>query len=297
MSTSNRRDAILRRRERKRRIQLLKKIIWIICFIALAIYCIFEIDLRNIYKNYSERVFNENIGSAVQPKAYSEYELENKLFSLAQRSDKYNKIYEKRNDYPSDLLMAVCNNDEMLEFALNYLTAEKGANGEITDKELNADYPLLLQWDNRWGYAAYGESCIGLAGCAPTCLSMVYIYLTNNKEMTPDKIAEFSMRNGYYVENTGTSWALMTDGARDIGITGTELSLDEKIVLSQLESGHPIICSMRPGDFTTSGHFIVLAGTRDGKIIVSDPNSIARSNQLWDFDTLKGQIKNLWVYK
>lgn len=297
MSTFNNREVIIRRRKRKRRIQLFKRLFWIISVIALAVFCLFEFDTGNIFKDNSKRVFKEQIDTVIQPKAYSENELENKLFSLAQKSDEYKKLYERRDDYPTDLLIATCNNDEMLDFTLDYLTADKSVKGKISDKELNADYPLLLQWDKRWGYAPYGNSCIGLAGCAPTCLSMVSICLKNNKDMTPDKIAEFSMQNGYYVEDTGTSWALMTEGAKKLGITGTELGLDEKAVISQLESGHPIICSMRPGDFTTGGHFIVLIGTRNGKIIVSDPNSIARSNRLWDFDTLKGQIKNLWVYE
>lgn len=32
---------------------------------------------------------------------------------------------------------------------------------------------------------------------------------------------------------------------------------------------------MRPGDFTTAGHFIVLTGTQDGLLCVVDPNSPA----------------------
>jgi hypothetical protein len=53
---------------------------------------------------------------------------------------------------------------------------------------------------------------------------------------------------------------------------------------------------MRPGDFTTSGHFIVLTGEADGKITVCDPNSRQRSEALWDYETLAPQIKNLWAY-
>lgn len=57
-----------------------------------------------------------------------------------------------------------------------------------------------------------------------------------------------------------------------------------------------LICSMRPGDFTTTGHFIVLVGAEDGKIRVHDPNSTQRSNQLWSWETLEYQIKGLWVF-
>lgn len=53
---------------------------------------------------------------------------------------------------------------------------------------------------------------------------------------------------------------------------------------------------MRPGDFTSTGHFIVLVGIEDGKIRVNDPNSRARSQVLWEYDRLESQINNLWSY-
>ena len=88
----------------------------------------------------------------------------------------------------------------------------------------------------------------------------------------------------------------MTEGCEHFGIHGTEISLDENVIKQHLEKGEPIICSMRPGDFTTEGHFIVLAGEADGKIMVNDPNSRKRSRVLWDYDTLEPQIKNLWAF-
>ncbi|MBQ1871316.1 MAG: C39 family peptidase, partial [Lachnospiraceae bacterium] len=55
--------------------------------------------------------------------------------------------------------------------------------------------------------------------------------------------------------------------------------------------------SMKPGDFTYTGHFIVLTGIdEDGKIMVNDPNSRNNSDKHWDVDTLVKQIKALWVY-
>lgn len=54
---------------------------------------------------------------------------------------------------------------------------------------------------------------------------------------------------------------------------------------------------MKPGDFTTTGHFIVLTGlTDDGKLMINDPNSITRSEKRWDIDTIVGQAKSAWTY-
>ena len=80
------------------------------------------------------------------------------------------------------------------------------------------------------------------------------------------------------------------------GLYAQELSLTEAAVFGALEAGQPIICSMRPGDFTTAGHFIVLTGTQDGLLCVVDPNSPARSASLWEYSRLEPQIKNLWAY-
>ena len=63
-----------------------------------------------------------------------------------------------------------------------------------------------------------------------------------------------------------------------------------------LAAGKVVICSVRPGDFTTVGHFIVLAGlTNDGRVEVRDPNSTERSAQAWDLDRVLGQCANLWA--
>ena len=230
------------------------------------------------------------------PRKYSMQEIEDILGELSQSSKEYREIYENMDSYPENLLSALCNNEEMLDFALGYGKEKAEVDTGLTEKELDAKFPLLLQWDKRWGYVPYGESCIGLSGCAPTCVSMVVITLTDNKEATPDKIAAYAQNAGYYVENTGTSWSFMTEGGSHFGIEGRELSLSKNVVMNELEQGHPVICSMRPGDFTSQGHFIVLVKVQDGKIMVNDPNSIKRSSVLWDYEEIEPQIKNLWVF-
>ena len=167
---------------------------------------------------------------------------------------------------------------------------------KLTEEELAADVPLLLQTDMRWDWISYGESTIGESGCAPTCISMIAVGLTKNKKATPKAVAEYAEKNGYYVEGSGTTWDFITRGCAHFGVQGVEISLDRAVVERELGAGHPIICSMRPGDFTTEGHFIVLTGVRDGGIEIHDPNSAENSEMLWDYDRLAPQIKNLWSF-
>ena len=143
----------------------------------------------------------------------------------------------------------------------------------------------------------YGDEVIAVNGCGPTCLSMVIAGLTGKNTITPYTIASYATQQGYYAPDSGTSWSLMSDGASHFGIIGEELTLSQSAMENALSSGQPIICSMRPGDFTTTGHFIVITGLKDGKFIIKDPNSKERSNQLWDYQTLEHQISNLWAFQ
>ena len=211
-------------------------------------------------------------------------------------SGELHAVYEQAGDMSDTLRELVENNPETADFVRNYQMKKDLPPAEDVGEVTVGVIPHLLQWDERWGYQIYGDNMIAVNGCGPTVISMVAAGLTGDRTVTPYKVAKFAEENGYYEGEAGTSWSLMTEGARQFGIYGEEMGLDENMIFSVLENGNPIICSMRPGDFTTTGHFIVLVGTEDGKIRVNDPNSVKRSEKLWDYETLYPQINNLWVY-
>ena len=80
-----------------------------------------------------------------------------------------------------------------------------------------------------------------------------------------------------------------------LGLSGKELPLVENSMKTALDQGKLIVCSMRPGDFTTSGHYILLYDYDDTGFCVKDPNRVSNSSRTWDYDTLSPQIKNLWT--
>ena len=205
-------------------------------------------------------------------------------------------VIEQSGDASDTLRELLENNPETADFIKNYPDMKDNPPAESVGDITKGVIPHLLQWDERWGYQTYGDNMIAVNGCGPTALSMVAAGLTGDNTITPYKVAGFAAEQGYYAGESGTSWSLMTEGAQQFGIRGEELGLSREEVFSALENGQPIICSMRPGDFTTTGHFIVLVGTKDGKIRVNDPNSLKRSEKLWDYETLEYQINNLWGY-
>lgn len=156
------------------------------------------------------------------------------------------------------------------------------------------EVPYLYQRDRAWAASSYAGGTIAENGCGPTALAMAYICLTGDTSMGPQEMASFSEREGY-VSDGMTAWALMSDGARELGLESHELAPSAGKVRAALEAGHPVICSMGPGDFTSTGHFIVLAGMNDaGELLLRDPNSSSRSAAAWDMDRVLGQCKNLW---
>lgn len=218
------------------------------------------------------------------------------LQQLAEENETIADIYQNRASYPEKMLEALANNPEMADFVKGYLTADIRAEGGFTEAERNQAFPLFLQWDPRWGYAEYGEeSNIGLSGCGPVCLSMALYYLTGNEALTPDTIARYSLDNGYYVPGSGTAWALLQDVPALYGLQVSQPKASEQTLRQAIDQGKVVICSMRPGDFTAAGHFIVIYGYDEEGFLVNDPNCVARSRKSWKYETLDGQIKNTWV--
>ena len=90
--------------------------------------------------------------------------------------------------------------------------------GEVAAGEI----PLLLQWDERWGYSVYGDNMIAVNGCGPTAVAMVVSGLLCDPSVTPYKVAKFAEEQGYYAGESGTSWTLMSEGVQSFGIWGEE---------------------------------------------------------------------------
>ena len=197
---------------------------------------------------------------------------------------------------PQSLLDLLERNPETEEFVMNYPN-RKEETINLSTYNLSEGVPLMLQWDTRWGYLPYGSDMVAITGCGPVCLAMAGYYVTGDSKFSPDKMVEFSLENGYYSKGNGSSWTLISEGGVKLGLDVTEIPLVKQRILDNLEAGNPIICAMGPGDFTTTGHYIVLAGEEDGLIRVNDPNSRANSEKLWEFEKIESQFRNLWVIR
>lgn len=256
----------------------------IICFIS-----------RNIYYDYKFRnIENTAISSQEEANNQSKVDLDY-LNQLSKSNRKIKSIIENKNKYPQVLLEMLARNIDMTDYVLEYEENRGQVFSDTIGTVQKGQYPLLLQYDKRWGYGIYKDDVIAINGCGPTSLDIILAGLTGRNDITPYDIALYSANNDYY--QSGTSWSFFTEGVQYFGIKGTEISLSKSNMMLELENGHPIICSMGRGDFTTTGHIIAITGIKDGKFIVRDPNSKERSNKLWSYEKIAPQIKNLWSYQ
>lgn len=204
----------------------------------------------------------------------------------------------KEENYPESLITLFEKHPETKDFVLDYKELkDKKVKINIKKDVQKGGIPLFLQWDKRWGYKTYGSDFLAVTGCGPTCLAMVYCGLSGNTKWNPYNVARMAENNGFYVDGSGSSWDLMSSGAGKIGLTSHEVAFNKESILAELDTGNPVICSMGPGDFTTTGHFIVLTGTDgNGGITVNDPNSKENSSKVWDIEKIMSQVRNLWGY-
>ncbi|MGO5053489.1 C39 family peptidase [Lachnospiraceae bacterium LCP25S3_G4] len=259
--------------KRIRRIKKICKLIFRIVFIIIVFICV-----RKIFHIFI------NFHTTDQKKPEQKRDLEEKESEL------------DLSTLPIELQKLFKENKEARDFVIHYSEKEKYLGKEINlaSDIKKGEVPLLFQWDKRWGYDLYGDDMIAIAGCGPTCMTMVYLYCTGDYKMNPRKMSKYAYENGYYSEE-GTDWNFWTDGVNGLGLTGETIPLDEYRIKESIEEGKLVVCSMGPGDFTTQGHFILIRGYRDNGFLVNDPNSKDRSDKIWNYETLCPQIVNLWA--
>ncbi|WP_373599034.1 C39 family peptidase [Paraclostridium bifermentans] len=219
------------------------------------------------------------------------------LVNISYSNPEVDAILSNLDAYPSELLELASKNKETLNFVTNYPKNISNINKSVS---IEKDYvpgkiPLFLQWDERWGYDKYGNNFIALNGCAPTSLAMVAVGLTGNTTVTPKTVADYSFKNSFYVNGVGSSWQLISKGASYFGLKSKEIPLSKSSILSSLKRGNPVIVTVGPGTFTSSGHFLVLTGVdNDGRIKINDPNSKFNSSKTWNIDVFLKESRNLW---
>ena len=203
---------------------------------------------------------------------------EDKIFAL---SDEQKGLAE---NYAQNL--SVFLGDGMMQGLLPVESAGLVSLGDIRFSDGATQVVYYNQLDKRYASKPYGTDDIGTYGCGPTCMAMVVSSLTN-ETVDPAEMARWAYENGYWCSRSGSYHSLIPGAAKAWGlpVQGCGKTEGQRIV-DALSQGKLVVAIMLKGHFTSSGHFIVLRGVENGKILVADPANYTRSQQAWDLSII-----------
>lgn len=270
-----------------------------ILFALMILLLIFVVFFKTIFINAKTKEPEiETLALTNQELLHSTDPIIKDLVDKSNNNKKINLILNNIDKYPKELLELASKNTESIDFVANYnkyLSSTKSNSISIESDYTSGNIPLFSQWDERWGYEKYGDNYLAINGCAPTSLAMVAVGLTGNTTINPKVVADYAYANDFYIKGVGSSWNLISQGVKYFGLKSEELPLTKSAIISTLKDKKPIILTVKPGTFTTTGHFLVLTGlSSDGRIQINDPNSKINSNKTWDVNIFLKETKNLW---
>ena len=188
------------------------------------------------------------------------------------------------DDYAYNLSLFL--NDGMYQQLGNWTGHSIPSLGNIRFTDGSTEVVYYNQLDERYANKPFGTDHIGGYGCGPTAMAMVVSSMTDDM-VDPIEMARWAYENGYWCSRSGSYHTLIPGAAKNWGlaVSGCTASEPQRIV-DALSDGKLVVALMYEGHFTNSGHFIVLRGIRNGKILVADPASYSRSEAEWDLEII-----------
>lgn len=165
-----------------------------------------------------------------------------------------------------------------------------------------------LQTDPRWAkkdYSAKGEkTTIGASGCGPTAMAMV-LATWANPAVDPVSECAWAQAHGFKAPHQGTYYGYFAKAAARYGLTCRQLSWtnlygNSKSPLHEqakkaLDSGGLVIACMGKGNWTSSGHYVLVWKIEGGTIYINDPASTLPRRTRGSYALFRQQVKYYWT--
>lgn len=165
-----------------------------------------------------------------------------------------------------------------------------------------------LQTDPRWGsldYSAKGEkTTIRASGCGPTAMAMV-LATWADKLVTPATECAWALAHGYKAPHQGTYYGYFVPAGKRYGlkvrqinavnIYGNSKSTHHETARKAIEAGHLVIACMGKGNWTSSGHYVLVWDIQGDTIYINDPASTLARRTRGSYALFKTQVKYYWI--
>lgn len=165
-----------------------------------------------------------------------------------------------------------------------------------------------LQTDPRWknkDYSAKGEkTTIGASGCGPTAMAMVLATWADPK-VNPVTECAWALAHGFKAPHQGTYYGYFAKAAERYGLTCRQLSWsniygNSKSPLHEqarkaLDAGSLVIACMGKGNWTSSGHYVLVWKIEGDTIYINDPASTLARRTRGSYTLFRHQVKYYWT--
>lgn len=173
---------------------------------------------------------------------------------------------------------------------------------------MNTQPVSYLQTDPRWGsldYSAPGEkTTIAASGCGPTAMAMV-LATWADPSVTPKTECAWALAHGYkaphqgtyygYFEPAGARYGLRVTRLNYTSLYGKSTSAYHAQVKDALDRGELVIACMGPGNWTSSGHYVLVWKIDGDTIYINDPASTKAARTRGSWALFRQQVKYYWI--
>ena len=165
-----------------------------------------------------------------------------------------------------------------------------------------------LQTDPKWDacdYSAKGEqTTIGASGCGPTAMAMV-LATWADPSVTPKTECAWALAHGFKAPHQGTYYGYFEEAGRRYGLNtyrlnytnlyGNATSAYHAQARDALDRGALVIACMGKGNWTRSGHYVLVWKIVGNVVYINDPASTKPVRTRGAYSLFKQQVKYYWV--
>ena len=165
-----------------------------------------------------------------------------------------------------------------------------------------------LQTDPKWcslDYSAPGEkTTIAASGCGPTAMAMV-LATWADPSVTPKTECAWALAHGYKAPHQGTYYGYFEPAGARYGLRVTRLNYTSLYGKSTsayhaqgkdaLDRGELVIACMGPGNWTRSGHYVLVWKIEGDTIYINDPASTKAARTKGSYSLFRQQVKYYWT--